>query len=246
MVLTTENAGLGPAGEGNVRGRWRPRPRRWWRDGLLVLRTAIERDGPRQRRGPFRFVLTREIRSWQSEPMTRPGRSHLRRRAFRLEYVTVLWNTLEGVASIAAGLLAGSVSLVAFGLDSSVEVFASLVVIWELRGVDRGRERRALRLIGVGYLVVAIYVAWDASRALLIGAHPAASPAGMILLAATVLVMATLGVAKLRSGGCCRARLSGRTVGSASSMRRSRSPCSSVWRSTPPSTGGGRTGCWRS
>ena len=132
--------------------------------------------------------------------MTRPGRSHLRRRAFRLEYVTVLWNTLEGVASIAAGLLAGSVSLVAFGLDSSVEVFASLVVIWELRGVDRGRERLALRLIGVGYLVVAIYVAWDASRALVIGAHPAASPVGMILLAATVLVMAALGVAKLRVG----------------------------------------------
>ena len=51
-----------------------------------------------------------------------------------------------------------------------------------------------------GYLVVAIYVAWDASRALLIGAHPAASPAGMILLAATVLVMAALGVAKLRVG----------------------------------------------
>lgn len=140
------------------------------------------------------------MRSWQPEPMARPGRSHLRRRAFRLEYVTVAWNTLEGVASIVAGLLAGSVALVAFGLDSSVEVFASLVVIWELRGVDRGRERRALRLIGVGYLVVAIYVAWDASRALLIGAHPAPSPIGMILLAATVLVMAALGVAKLRVG----------------------------------------------
>ena len=114
--------------------------------------------------------------------------------------MTVAWNTLEGVASIVAGLLAGSVALVAFGLDSSVEVFASLVVIWELRGVDRGRERRALRLIGVGYLVVAIYVAWDASRALLVGAHAAASPAGMILLSATVLVMATLGLAKLRVG----------------------------------------------
>jgi divalent metal cation (Fe/Co/Zn/Cd) transporter len=132
--------------------------------------------------------------------MTRPGQSNLRRRAFRLEYVTVLWNSLEGVASIVAGLLAGSVSLVAFGLDSSVEVFASLVVIWELRGVDRGRERRALRLIGAGYLVVAVYVAWDASRALINGAHPAASPVGMVLLTATVFVMAGLGVAKLRVG----------------------------------------------
>jgi divalent metal cation (Fe/Co/Zn/Cd) transporter len=132
--------------------------------------------------------------------MTRPGQSHLRRRAFRLEYVTVAWNTLEGLASILAGLLAGSVSLVAFGLDSSVEVLASLVVIWELRGVDRGRERRALRLIGAGYLAVAVYVAWDASHALINGDHSAASPVGMVLLAATVLVMATLGLAKLRVG----------------------------------------------
>ena len=82
-------------------------------------------------------------------------------------YLTVAWNTLEGVVAIAAGVAAGSVSLVAFGLDSSVEVFASLVVIWELRGIDRGRERRALRLIEVGYLAVAVYVAWDASRALM-------------------------------------------------------------------------------
>jgi divalent metal cation (Fe/Co/Zn/Cd) transporter len=146
------------------------------------------------------LIPARATRSWQSGLMTRPGRSHLRRRAFRLEYVTVLWNTLEGVASIVAGVVAGSVSLVAFGLDSSVEVFASLVVIWELRGVDRGRERRALRLIGAGYLAVAAYVAWDASRALIDGDRPAASPLGMVLLAATVVVMVALGVAKLRVG----------------------------------------------
>jgi divalent metal cation (Fe/Co/Zn/Cd) transporter len=132
---------------------------------------------------------------------TEPESAALRRRAFRLLYVTVAWNTLEGVAAITAGLVAGSVSLVAFGLDSSVEVFASVVVIWELHGIDRGRERRALRLIGVGYLVVAVYVAWDATRALLSGDHPATSPLGMLLLAATVVVMGMLGVAKLQIGG---------------------------------------------
>jgi divalent metal cation (Fe/Co/Zn/Cd) transporter len=89
---------------------------------------------------------------------------------------------------------------VAFGLDSSVEVLVSLTVVWELRGVDRGREQRALRLIGVAYLVVAVYVGWDAVRALLGGNRPEASPAGMLLLAATVLVMGGLGVAKLRVG----------------------------------------------
>lgn len=104
------------------------------------------------------------------------------------------------MVAIAAGVAAGSVSLVAFGLNSSVEVFASLVVIWELRGIDRGRERRALRLIGVGYLAVAVYVAWDASRALMSGNHPAASVPGMLFLATTVVVMAVLGVAKLRVG----------------------------------------------
>lgn len=124
----------------------------------------------------------------------------LRRWAFNLEYFTVGWNTVEGLAAIAAGLLAGSVALVAFGLDSSVEVFASLVVIWELRGADRRRERVALRLIGIGYLVVAAYVALDATTALIRGNHPAASPIGMLLLGATVLVMGGLGVAKLRIG----------------------------------------------
>lgn len=102
--------------------------------------------------------------------------------------------------AIVAGLLAHSVALVAFGLDSSVEVFVSLTVVWELRGVDRGREQRALRLIGVAYLVVAVYVGWDAIRALLGGNRPEPSPGGMLLLAGTVLVMGALGVAKLRVG----------------------------------------------
>ena len=86
------------------------------------------------------------------------SRQNLLRRAFRLEYATIAWNVLEGTAALAAGLLAGSVALVAFGLDSSVEVFASAVVVWELRGVDRRRERRAVRAIGVAYLIVAAYV----------------------------------------------------------------------------------------
>jgi divalent metal cation (Fe/Co/Zn/Cd) transporter len=124
----------------------------------------------------------------------------LRRRAFRLEYATIAWNVLEGVAALAAGLAAGSVSLVAFGLDSSVEVFASVVVVWELRGADRRQEHRAVRAIGAAYLVVAVYVLVDAANALRTANHPEASPIGMLLLGATVLVMAGLGIAKLRVG----------------------------------------------
>jgi divalent metal cation (Fe/Co/Zn/Cd) transporter len=129
-----------------------------------------------------------------------PGETGLRRRALALEFVTIAWNLLEGVLAIVAGLLAGSVALVAFGLDSSVEVFASAVVVWELRGVDRRRERRAVRAIGAAYLVVAVYILLDSGNALRIANRPEASPMGMLLLAATVLVMAVLGIAKLRVG----------------------------------------------
>jgi divalent metal cation (Fe/Co/Zn/Cd) transporter len=124
----------------------------------------------------------------------------LRRRAFRLEYATIAWNVLEGVAALVAGYLAGSVALVAFGLDSSVEVFASVVVVWELRGTGRRREHRAVRAIGVAYLVVAAYILVDAGNSLRVGNRPEASPVGMLLLAATVFVMLGLGLAKLRVG----------------------------------------------
>jgi divalent metal cation (Fe/Co/Zn/Cd) transporter len=124
----------------------------------------------------------------------------LRRRAFRLEYATIVWNVVEGTAALAAGFLAGSVALVAFGLDSSVEVFASAVVVWELRGADRRRERRAVRAIGAAYLVVAVYVLLDAANALRVANRPEASPIGMVLLALTVVVMLGLGIAKLRVG----------------------------------------------
>jgi divalent metal cation (Fe/Co/Zn/Cd) transporter len=133
-------------------------------------------------------------------PPTAQRAAFLRRRAFRLEYVTIAWNAVEGIGAIAAGVLAGSVALVAFGLDSSVEVAASLVVVWELRGLDGGRERRALRFIGTGYIVVAIYILWDAAGALLSSNRPSASPIGIVLLAATVFVMAGLGIAKSRVG----------------------------------------------
>jgi divalent metal cation (Fe/Co/Zn/Cd) transporter len=129
-----------------------------------------------------------------------PNRAALVRRAFRLEYATIIWNALEGVVAIAAGLSAGSVALVAFGLDSSVEVLASIVVVWELRAADRSGERHALRLIGLGYIVVAAYVAWDTVQAILSGNRPASSPIGIVFLSATVAVMVALGVGKVRVG----------------------------------------------
>jgi divalent metal cation (Fe/Co/Zn/Cd) transporter len=133
------------------------------------------------------------------EPADQDHRRHLRR-AFQLEYITIAWNTLEGLVAIIAGVTAGSVALVAFGLDSSVEVFASIVVVLELRGADRSGERRALRLIGVGYLVVGVYVAWDTVTSIASGHRPDASPVGIVFLAVTVLVMLLLAAGKLRVG----------------------------------------------
>jgi divalent metal cation (Fe/Co/Zn/Cd) transporter len=132
----------------------------------------------------------------------------LRRQAFLLEYLTVAWNIFEGVAAILVGLAAGSVALVGFGLDSMVEVFASLVVVWELYGGEQERERPALRLIGSAYLVVAVYILWNSLQSLVAGNHPSGSPLGVALTSMTVVAMLTLSAGKRWVGS----RLQSQTV----------------------------------
>ena len=122
------------------------------------------------------------------------------RRGLRLEYLTLGWNAFEGIVAITAGILAHSVALTAFGLDSSLEVFASMVAIWQLRGSDPARDRRALRLIGACFLVVAVYVGVQATLDLALQRHPGTSPVGVALTAAAAAMMILLGVAKLRVG----------------------------------------------
>ncbi len=124
------------------------------------------------------------------------GIQRLRRWAFLLEYLTVAWNIFEGIAAILVALASGSVALLAYGLDSSVEVFASLVVVWELRGGERRRERSALRLIGGAYLVVAVFIFGYSLRSLANGHHPAGSPLGVALTAATVVAILALAAGK--------------------------------------------------
>ena len=124
------------------------------------------------------------------------ARRRLRRQAFILEYLTVGWNVFEGAAAIVVGLAAGSVALVGFGLDPMVEVFASLVVVWELHERMGGRVQVALRLIGGAYLVVASYIFWQAIQSLATGNHPSASPVGIVLTSGTILVMGSLAAGK--------------------------------------------------
>ena len=132
----------------------------------------------------------------------------LRRQAFLLEYLTVAWNIFEGFAAILVGLSAGSVALVGFGLDSMVEVVASLVVVWELHGGEHERERPALRLIGSAYLVVAVYILWNSLQSLVAGNHPSGSPIGVALTSMTVVAMLTLSAGKQWIGS----RLGSQTV----------------------------------
>jgi divalent metal cation (Fe/Co/Zn/Cd) transporter len=128
----------------------------------------------------------------------------LRRRARWWEYATTIWNTGEVFVTIGLGIAAHSLALIAFGLDSCVEVFASVVVLWHLGGdaesVDPGRARRAMRLIGSAFGVVAVYLAIDAVRGLVTHHVSESSPFGMGFMAATVGVMLVLAWGKRRTG----------------------------------------------
>ena len=84
----------------------------------------------------------------------RTDRRRLARRAALLAWFTIAWNTIEGIVAVGAGIAAGSIALVGFGLDSGVEVFAGAVVVWQLRGLSEEREQRALRLIAVSFFAL--------------------------------------------------------------------------------------------
>jgi divalent metal cation (Fe/Co/Zn/Cd) transporter len=120
--------------------------------------------------------------------------ARLRRRGLRLEYLTIAWNLVEGVVAVSAGIAAGSIALVGFGFDSTIEVFAAIVVVCQFRADERGgineeRERRALRLIAVTFFVLAAYVTVEAARDLLSHAERDTSVVGIVLACLSLLVM---------------------------------------------------------
>lgn len=122
------------------------------------------------------------------------------RRGLRLEYATLGWNAVGTVVVLAAAVRARSVALAGFGLDSLIEIVASLVVVWQLTSADVTRERRALRVIGVAFLVLAAYIAAQSVYVLATVTRPRHSPLGIAWLAATMLVMFGLAWAKGRVG----------------------------------------------
>ena len=130
-------------------------------------------------------------------------RAALERRARLLAWGGNLWHLVEFAVAVAAGLAAGSIALVGFGIDSLIEALAAFVIVWLFTGgrpASRTAERRAQQLVGVSYLLLVCYVAVEALRALVLGERPETSWVGIGLAAFTAPTMPLLAAAKRRVG----------------------------------------------
>ena len=128
-------------------------------------------------------------------------RSLLARRGRRLEYFTIIWNSLEGLIAVVAGALAGSISLVGFGVDSFIEVTSGTALLWRM-SVDadeehrESRERLTLRIVGASFLALAAYVALEAIRDLITRSAPEVSRVGIVLACVSLVAMPILSMKK--------------------------------------------------
>jgi divalent metal cation (Fe/Co/Zn/Cd) transporter len=136
----------------------------------------------------------------QSGDRTRP---RLVRRAKLLSWLSLVWMTMEGTIGVIAGLMAGSVALTGFGLDSVIEGAASVIVIWRFTGgreSSEAAERRAQKLVGVSFFLLAPYIAVDAILTLASSARPMTSWIGVALAVGSIAFMPLLGRAKASLG----------------------------------------------
>ncbi|UMG92238.1 cation transporter [Nocardioides sp. TF02-7] len=137
--------------------------------------------------------------AWTLADPTR--RRRLMRRAQLLAATSVAYNVIEAVIAITAGLLAGSVALVGFGLDSVVEVSSGLIILWQFRHhLPESREQQALRLMALSFFALAAYVTFESMRALSGSHDPDDSPVGIGLAAASLAIMPFLSWMQRRTG----------------------------------------------
>ena len=133
-------------------------------------------------------------------------RTQLARRGRNLEYFTIAWNVLEGLVAVIAGMVAGSISLVGFGIDSFIEVTSGAALLWRM-SVDADRERRArndrvaLRVVGLCFLALAAYVGYESLWDLIRQKAPQHSIPGIVLACVSLVVMPLLSRAKRKVGG---------------------------------------------
>ena len=139
--------------------------------------------------------------------MTRAGstvadtqQESLRRRGLYLAVFIIVWDVIEAGVAVTAGLAAGSIALIGFGIDSSIEVFAASVVVWQLRGASDERRQRALQLIGTTFFLLAAYVSVEAVRDLITMDKAGESLVGIVLNIVALVVMVPTAIAQRRTG----------------------------------------------
>ena len=132
-----------------------------------------------------------------------PEYLRLARQAKLLSWASLAYMAIEGLVAIVAGIVAGSIALIGFGLDSAIEGFASVVIVWRFTGwrtLSHRAEERAQRLVAIQFFVLAPYVAVESIRTLVNGSHAEVSIVGIALAASSLVVMPWLGRAKQRIG----------------------------------------------
>jgi len=135
-----------------------------------------------------------------------PNHLSLLKKGLALEYFTIAWNCIEAAVAVVAGVLASSVALVGFGLDSVIEIASGATLAWrlhaEIKGADQQAaertERKALLVVGLTFFALALYILWESGKKLLLREIPQESLPGMILAVVSLIVMPVLALGKLR------------------------------------------------
>jgi divalent metal cation (Fe/Co/Zn/Cd) transporter len=146
----------------------------------------------------MRYLNSRKSRDMQM--LLDRERANQLRAGRRLEYFTLGWNLTEAAVAVSAGLFAGSIALIGFGIDSLIESLSGGILLWRLQatGTDQKRERLAHRLVGISFLILALYVAFEAGKSLLRREEPETSVVGIVLSIVSLIVMPLLARAKRR------------------------------------------------
>jgi cation diffusion facilitator family transporter len=142
------------------------------------------------------------------------ARERLQRRGIWLEWFTVTWNVAEALVAITAGVAAGSIALIGFGIDSGIEVVAASALLWRFTRAKADAseeehsdaERRALYVVSATFFALALYIAFEAIQALISREEPDSSTVGLVLAAVSLAVMPTLAYAKQRTAGALGSR----------------------------------------
>jgi divalent metal cation (Fe/Co/Zn/Cd) transporter len=150
---------------------------------------------------PIELPVMQQAAAPPTPTITRERYARLAGRVKLLSWLSLAWMTVEGVVAIAAGIVAGSIALIGFGLDSAIEGLASVIIIWRFTGArmfSHTAERRAQKLVAAQFFLLAPYVGYESIRSLIGGDHPDVSWVGIGLAFGSVIFMPLLGIAKQR------------------------------------------------